>query len=526
MVVIMYNLTKCLKQSMITIASMLILTCFIPFKVHASTITLSPTTYTFIENANMNSLVSQFLNNDVFPYLPSQITDLLDSLDIPNSNVVTSDKFVIRPLTSSEINDLQSNGNYTEFYDQNGYSFELSELYFVTYDNGYVHGSFYTNDDGDLLYLTPDGTNTLYNVGIGGSLINSNTWNSIFAELSDQIKENNFAFNPDDLEITPQTYFYWYGNYANYRPTSAHYYFCTNEYNPGVIMRMPNENGKTVFYTNDPDSLIYQCTLGNAQNQKTITSGDYYHNSIHYSYKITLPFDGNFTVNNTYESWINTVGNGVYNRNFANNGTTYNSTLAINAHSATMFKPITLSGTDSLPIPTNEDVSADDLQDIIDGVITDYVRNPSFDGRNSLSDTNYPFTYPLSSSIGASSLPLPDTVVQEYSPSLSYPLEIQPTIDIAIDSFQNMQIPFISNLQNHYPFSIPWDIAKFISRFSSEPTPPAWNFDWNITVGSTTYTKHFEGDLSDFNSLAEIFRNLVLISFVIALCKFSYDHHF
>ena len=497
----------------------------IPFNVSAQSLpTVNSFTVNEIETVLNNALLTQFLSKKIYPYLPEDAKEIIQFFTIDDPVYITSNDCNVRPLTSSEIDSL-NDANVLNFYDENGNSVNLEDSYIVHYDNGYFNGDLYCDDSGNLLYLFDDVSGSLLTVRFGGLGHSLMDWEEIYQDLAEQIENNNFAFTENDVEITPQTYFYWFGNYANYRPTNAHYYYCANEYNPGVIMRMPNESGRTVFYTNYPDSLIYQCTLGNPNNEKQVSQGDFYYNAIHYSYKIVLGWDGNYTVNNTYESWVNSVGNSVYNRYFAAYGTRYDSSLAQNATSASMFKPITYENDLEDAMDISSTYAADDLEDAISNVGTG-VRNPAFDGRNALSDTNYPFAFPISTSIPVSTLPLvgeSDTVVD---PALSYPETIQPTPEIVTSSFENFGIPFFSNLQYRYPFSIPWDIQKFIQALKSDPEPPSWDFDYTITIGDTDYTKHFEGDLSDFNSLAELFRNLTLIGFVLALCKFSYDHHF
>lgn len=85
-------------------------------------------------------------------------------------------------------------------------------------------------------------------------------------------------------------------------------------------------------------------------------------------------------------------------------------------------------------------------------------------------------------------------------------------------------IPILSNLQNRFPFSIPWDIYNLVSGLAVERETPYINRDIYIPVVDMTY--HIEYDLSDFDEIASLFRTLFLISFIIGLAWFSYDHFF
>ena len=458
--------------------------------------------FTLIENGNANAIWGGFLNYGIFPFLPDQATEIIQNIFDANPVSIDPSDCNVRPLTEVEKDNIE-NDFQTHFYDSNGNEISLNDLYYCTYDNGYMNGEFYIDSDGNLLFGANDGSNTLLNINFAGDAKSINDWDAIYQELSSQIENNNFAFTENDVQITPQCYFYWYGETANYRPQSAHYYYCVNEYNPGVIMRMINESGQTVFYANDPTALIYECTLGGSYDQRRITSGDFYYNSIHYNYKIVLPWDGNFSANNTYDYWVSLVGsNDLYRRIFAANGTMWDSSLAQNAHSASMFKPIQYDNDVVVPMPIDETFPYDELISYIQEAINNAEYNPSFDGRNSLSSENYPFNYPIGTEIGISTLPFPEPQPSPEPIPMPQP-NIDPSVgqDIGEVDPSNLrsEIPIINNLLNRFPFSIPWDIYSLLNGFSVQRETPY--IDTTIHIPGINYDWHIEYDLSDFNRL-------------------------
>lgn len=85
-------------------------------------------------------------------------------------------------------------------------------------------------------------------------------------------------------------------------------------------------------------------------------------------------------------------------------------------------------------------------------------------------------------------------------------------------------LPILNNLSKRFPFSIPWDIYNILSSLSAERETPYINTD--VTIPAINYVWHIEYDLSDFDEIASLFRKLFLISFIVGLAWFSYDHFF
>lgn len=85
-------------------------------------------------------------------------------------------------------------------------------------------------------------------------------------------------------------------------------------------------------------------------------------------------------------------------------------------------------------------------------------------------------------------------------------------------------LPILSNLQYRFPFSIPFDIYKLFKGMAVQRETPYINTDF--VFPRINYTWHIEYDLSEFDDIAELFRTLFLIGFIIGLALYSYDHFF
>lgn len=77
----------------------------------------------------------------------------------------------------------------------------------------------------------------------------------------------------------------------------------------------------------------------------------------------------------------------------------------------------------------------------------------------------------------------------------------------------------LDGLTEKFPFSIPFDIIRFFSILNTEPEAPSVSGD--IDLGITVW--HIDFDFSEYDSIAELFRNLVYIFFVICLIVYTRD---
>ena len=514
----------------------------------------SVNTINTITDGNGNIFRSGFSSQGTLPlYISnSQLTTMFKT--VANNPVLTdaslfsvdSSDFEVRSLTQEEI-DLYSQV-YSQLYTATNDVVTWDNTYYVTYDNGYFSGQLYCDSNGNILSFKPDNNTTFlaYTLGFGGSVFDASDFGNIYDQIGELLSQQQFYWSEDDSLNFSDTLFNYYiavGQKYNYSDTVKGYkawkvnipniydlnhcyiYSYTNN-NNGIVSNSPT----VIYFVENPSKYIeviadYQSRFVNYQVRVNTINTTV--NNITYNYQLII--DSSLIQQSKKTSYADFASqNGTASTYIMGyNGFSYNPDLA-----STNYVYNFQYTDDSYFDVDDSYYSYDSLQNLNDKLNTaNWALNDSFNPEQTISDTNYPYYIDtVIDEVIPTSLPFPDTITSNppivLNPDIVYEQSLQPEMSVAIDSFQNMGIPFIQGISNRYPFSIPWDIANFVSRFNATPTPPAWNFDWKITIGSTTYTKHFEGDLSDFNSLAEIFRNLILISFVIALCKFSYDHHF
>lgn len=431
--------------------------------------------------------------------------------------------FHVRPLTDIEKENLET-GFTTHFYDSEGVEIPISDLYYVSGDNGYFHSEFYVDVNGNVLFSDPNRSHTLVNVGLTETSFNRpegefNSWGDLMSQVSSEIKENNFNFVPDGSDITNYSYLNWIGSTSGGRPSSAAYILIPNQYNPGDIVPVNTSNTSYVrsWYTNSLDNFTFKQTYGSS-NWLRVEEASYSKDGRDYQYLITFA-DGinssSLNINQTFEEWLENTPSGI--SVFGKEGLNYNQSYSVNSRRFINVNP------DEVPqILPDEYYSYDELQQLQPE--TDPLENPNFDPYSPLDPDNWPQSFPMPSGvIDPSSLPLPGS-----NPGINPIPGIgdNPIVDINPDSPLPFDVPILNNLQYRFPFSIPWDLWRMFRRTVFQPVAPAWDFDWSITVLGHTYTTHFQGDLSAFDSLAEIFRTLLLVSFVLFLAFVSYKFFF
>ena len=81
----------------------------------------------------------------------------------------------------------------------------------------------------------------------------------------------------------------------------------------------------------------------------------------------------------------------------------------------------------------------------------------------------------------------------------------------------------LAGLEKVFPFCIPFDLMSFLGVLAADPEAPV--FDWPITYptlsGSATYTLHI--DLSDFDPVAKIVRDMECLGFIMGLIMITRD---
>ena len=91
-----------------------------------------------------------------------------------------------------------------------------------------------------------------------------------------------------------------------------------------------------------------------------------------------------------------------------------------------------------------------------------------------------------------------------------------PVVDPNEPADVNMQIePLKMNLKTIFPFCIPFDVVDMVKLLDATPVAPSYTVNWNIPIVNQNLT--FTVDLSPFNSVAAILRNLEVIIFCIGL---------
>lgn len=528
------------KKSKIILSSVLLLSCLYPLKVNASSISASAETLEISSLFFSDLIRLGFLSGGIFPK-DTPIEDFANYLDndfsITDAYSVNFDDISIYPAPDGWLDSL--NSSIGSIYGQNGLIESNSDIYVGHIDNGYFEGDFYCDSEGNLLATDSSMASFIFTAKYGGDLVSNSVWQEFYLDFIENINGNNLVFSPDNLSV--DSAFLYCGNLVYNRNLYGSYGYVYFPYGfvEGKVVQTPDWNsqnyaGNFTYYYNDEDYVVINNVWSSGSGYGdywVVNNGSYNVNGIIYNHVISCNSFTRDNLNNylSYDDVLN-YRDSTFRRFYIDK---YNiSTTRNNVINNDDFIDFTVVGDGSSLIDITDTQDLSTVQNNISTLDnTDSIYNDSFSMSDSISLNNPALVIPDDDIIVDSLIiPFPDIQTGEnddtLAPTLTYDETIQPELSIAIDSFQNLDVPFIQNLQNRYPFSIPWDIAKFINRFRNNPTPPAWDFDWSITIGANTYTKHFQGDLSDFNSLAEIFRNLILISFIIALCKFSYDHHF
>lgn len=504
-----------------------------------------PTTQTFtvLENTVEQLFNFGFVPQSLMPYGdistttwdPWQTGGVLLNFDLNDCEITE--------LTSDQKSELLS--NWTIVNDSNINITTTDSIYSVKMDNGYFTGYVYVDDQGKILSYTNDLGGQLLQVKFGGSIKSTEDWEELYASTATKIYDANMTFyyeNPDTIPNSANTFYCFQGvNQGGTNPIKAQEIFIPNQYQKGVVVPNNTTSGSIIsswFANNITDAVIINTVFSNSDNPAynifNVTRGTFSKDNVTYNYFIErMSWIDIVTPNNTYQAWRNY--NNTHNVVFAIQSTSYNPSL-LSTNKSVSFKPLQVpEGSEVLNYDYYYDYEAIQRLETALNNLTQQL-NSQFNNQNQVSENNFPYYYPTGNTEATpSEIPFPDVInypnftplpVPNNDPNLDYSTLTQPTEEEVELSFDNFNIPFVNGLFNRYPFCIPWDIKDFINSLKATPQAPAWNFDYSITVAGQTYTTHFEGDLSDYNSLATIFRNLLLIGFIIGLCKFSYDHHF
>lgn len=150
---------------------------------------------------------------------------------------------------------------------------------------------------------------------------------------------------------------------------------------------------------------------------------------------------------------------------------------------------------------------------------------------NPIINNNYDYSspttynnYPVTNNYNFPDLSNPtDTYIQNIYNYYTEPNANESTGTLNQNDLTN-NIPILSNLKNRFPFSIPFDIYNLLKGLSVERETPY--IDYDLEFPRINYVYHLHVDLHQFDDLADLFRTLQIIAFIIGLCYFSYDHFF
>lgn len=98
------------------------------------------------------------------------------------------------------------------------------------------------------------------------------------------------------------------------------------------------------------------------------------------------------------------------------------------------------------------------------------------------------------------------------------------TIGSISDPILPENIPILSNLEYRFPFSIPFDMYKLLKGLSVPRETPVIDVSFVIPRANVEWNIYY--DMEPFDDTAHLFRILFLISYIIGLAYFSYDHFF
>ena len=174
----------------------------------------------------------------------------------------------------------------------------------------------------------------------------------------------------------------------------------------------------------------------------------------------------------------------------------------------------------------------DDIQDVPDSDVYNYtyvINNPPQITRNTNNnynyegDTNYN-NYPIYYNFEYPTYPTTNTYTTNIYNYYTTPNTEGGSAGSITDPILPENIPILSNLEYRFPFSIPFDLYKLAKGLSVPRETPY--IDTVIVIPGINYAWHLEYDLHAFDNVAELFRLLELILFIVALAVFSYDHFF
>lgn len=137
-------------------------------------------------------------------------------------------------------------------------------------------------------------------------------------------------------------------------------------------------------------------------------------------------------------------------------------------------------------------------------------------------DTNYN-NYPIYYNYDYPSYPVTNTYATNIYNYYNTPQQGE-SIGSITDPILPENIPILSNLEKRFPFSIPFDMYKMLKGLAVPRETPVIDVSFTIPRANIEWDIYY--DLAPFDDTAHLFRILFLISYIIGLAYFSYDHFF
>lgn len=500
----------------------------------------TPTANTFstITNANNSLSFSLFSNVDVLP-INSNPVDLYriienvakDPLVVGTQlNLMGNNDYTVTNLTQSEID--QYANVYPYLYDVNGNTVSWDNIYHLHYMNAMFHGDAYIDGNGNILTSDQNRTRTMFQLGIGGALLNATDVANIYNDIVFELNANEFVY-PIDGQLTSSSYYITLGRKASnfyivdqlYIPDiySTDFYVVNTSYNQTLNKYLP----QGIYCNNDSPFYINHIVSSPNDILISVYSGNYNVNGVTYNRLISLSDNALQSSGFILPSEVQSANQGFYICGF--NDFNYDSNITRSESFA--FKKVNIPSTKQIQFDDDYDYNYIQQLETSLNNLTSSV-NELFDPEQVINEYNYPLNNELPQNAPdatPSELPFPSQNVNPSPDPVPMPdPETAPSIGSDIGEVDPTElrstIPIINNLLNRFPFSIPWDIYGLLSGLSVQRETPYINT--TIHIPGIDYDWVLDYDLSDFNSIASLFRTLFLIAFILGLAYFSYDHFF
>lgn len=526
-----------------------------PIEVHSQALPeVSEYTFEVIEGGMQDMLSSGSQYYGISPYTDGIIAtyQILGELYMQyyNSNLDSialwtcdNNDVLVSPLSNYDVDYLD---NLT-LYDRYGHTVnDLSNCYVVNYDNGYFNGICYIDEYGDLLYLENIGLDSvnrkLGNIAFGGNLVEWEDFNNFYEYIYDCAIDNqmNVLITDQNVNFSDLSYFLWCGYSSNDYSGIARqsvYIFIPNICDfGGVTCEWGNANYQNRILYNSNSNWVFDFdNIGNATVLTDKLSSNFSGRTYDgYSYDYLKELNNRvFTDGRTDLSFedfsIYTTPWGLFYPEyflFGYNSPNHDDYLQLLNDNLKpfSFRPLKINDDDDIIefpfVLPDEYIDLSDIQEFNFEPSSEPDINPNFNPDELIEPNNYPEINPLSSPIPQPSN-LPNSNVND-NPN-DDPTN-NPSTGENVGDVGGINLPFINDLKNRFPFSIPFDIYNLISGLSVPREAP--NFEWDIYLPIINYHWVVSFDLSSWNTQASIFRNCFLILFIIGLALWCYNHFF